>query len=478
MTISAIGWLNLSWLLLDLIIVVVLIPTILLQRRESGATLAWIMVILFIPFAGLIAFWLLGTTRLHIRRRKRRKVESLLAPEIQRLHVQAKDSAPPENAPKSLIYLARLFDGNGPLAGNQIEIFRSGQALFDHLQQAIDQATEHIHLEYYIWQPDTTGQRIRQALERAALRGVQIRLLVDDVGSRSAKRSFFSSLEIAGGQIKRFLPVNPLNRQITLNNRNHRKLVVIDGRQAFIGGMNIGDQYAATAEEPWFDLHACVHGPVVHSIQETFCQDWYHASSEDLASRNYFPPTDFSGPAYAQLLSSGPADERWRSIHTFIFAAINLAQKKVYIETPYFVPDQPILLALRTAALRGVDVRLLLPGRSDHPLVLYAGRSFQEELLEAGVRIFEMNNIMTHAKTMMIDDYLSLIGSANLDQRSFRLNFESNLCFMETSVTQRLEQDFLKLCYGAEEVGLQQRQSLPATKKLIESLCRVLSPLL
>ncbi|MGD8914221.1 MAG: PLDc N-terminal domain-containing protein [Candidatus Thiodiazotropha sp.] len=256
MTVSTIGWFNLSWLLLDFVIVAVLIPTILLQRRESGAPLAWIMVILFIPFAGLIAFWLLGTTRLHLRRRKRRKVESLLAPEIQRIQSHADYSFPPEDAPQSLIHLARKFDGTGPLAGNQIEIYRSGHALFDDLEEAID------------------------------------------------------------------------------------------GRQAFIGGMNIGDQYAAKAE-PWIDLHARVYGPVVHSIQEIFCQDWYHASAEDLVSRNYFPPADFSGPVHAQLLSSGPADERWRSIHTFIFAAINLAREKVFIETPYFVPDQPILLALR-----------------------------------------------------------------------------------------------------------------------------------
>jgi cardiolipin synthase len=477
MTISAIGWLNLSWLFLDLVIVAMLIPTILLQRRESGATLAWILTIFFIPFAGLIAFWLLGTTRLHLRRRKRRKVESRLAPEIQRLHAHAEYSTPPENIPQSLIHLAQQFDAAGPLAGNRIEIFRSGEALFDTFELATDRATQHIHLEYYTWQADATGQRIRDALVRASNRGVQVRLLVDDVGSRGIKRSFFSALERAGGKVEHFLPVNPLNRQIALNNRNHRKLVVIDGCQAFVGGMNIGDQYAAKAE-PWIDLHARVHGPVVHSIQETFCQDWYHASAEDLASRNYFPAADMSGSVHAQLLSSGPADERWRSIHIFIFAGINLAREKVFIETPYFVPDQPILLALRTAALRGVDVRLLLPGRSDHPLVLYAGRSFQEELLEAGVRIFELKNTMSHAKTMTIDGYLSIIGSANLDQRSFRLNFESNLYFMEASVTQQMEQDFLELCHSAEEIGLEQRQSLPATRKLIESLCRLLSPVL
>ncbi|MBW9257820.1 MAG: PLDc N-terminal domain-containing protein [Candidatus Thiodiazotropha sp. (ex. Lucinisca nassula)] len=157
MTISTPGWLNLSWILLDLAIVAILIPTILLQRRESGATLAWILVIVFIPFLGLLAFWLLGTTRLHLRRRKRRRIETRLAPEIQRLQAQAEHQSEPELAPQSLIQLARQFDGNGPLAGNRIEIFRSGQLLFDNLQQAIDKATQHIHLDYYIWQADSTG---------------------------------------------------------------------------------------------------------------------------------------------------------------------------------------------------------------------------------------------------------------------------------------------------------------------------------
>ncbi|MEJ2608713.1 MAG: cardiolipin synthase [Candidatus Thiodiazotropha sp.] len=477
MIISTTGWLNLSWIILDLAIVAILIPTILLQRRESGATLAWILVIVFIPFVGLIAFWLLGTTRLHLRRRKRHKVESLLAPEIEKLQTYTEQHTDPERAPQSLIHLARRFDGNGPLAGNQIEIFRSGQLLFNTLQMAIDHATQHIHLDYYIWQADSTGQRIRDALTRAADRGVEVRLLIDDVGSRAVKQLFFHPLQSAGGCIKRFLPVNPLNRQLALNNRNHRKLVIIDGNQAFIGGMNIGDQYAAKAG-PWIDLHAHVKGPVVYSIQETFCQDWFHATAEDLVSRDYFPALENIGSVHAQLLSSGPADERWKSIHLFIFSAITLAQQKVFIETPYFVPDQPILLALRTAALRGIDVRLLLPSQSDHPLVLHAGRSFQDQLLEAGVRIFELKNSMTHAKTMTIDGILSAIGSANMDQRSFRLNFESNLFFFNERITQQMEQDFLELCNVADEISLDHRRALPRSIKMIESVCRLLSPLL
>jgi cardiolipin synthase len=404
-------------------------------------------------------------------------VESLLAPEIKRLQAHAEYKAAPERADPSLIQLARQFDGYGPLASNRLEIFRSGQLLFNNLQFAIDQASQHVHLEYYIWQPDSTGKDIRDALVRAADRGVEVRLLIDDVGSRAVKQAFFQPLQSAGGCIERFLPLNPLNRHLALNNRNHRKLVVIDGDKAFIGGMNIGDQYADKAES-WLDLHARVEGPVVHSIQETFCQDWFHATAEDLVSRHYFPELQHYGPVHAQLLSSGPADERWRSIHLFIFSAITLAQQKVYIETPYFVPDQPILFALRSAALRGIDVRLLLPSRSDHPLVLHAGRSFQDQLLQAGVNIFELKNSMTHAKTLMIDGHLSTIGSANMDQRSFRLNFESNLFFFDEKITKQMEREFLNLCNSADKIKLDQRETLSRSRRMVESVCRVLSPLL
>jgi cardiolipin synthase len=464
-------------LILDLAIVAVLIPTILLQRRESGATLAWILVILLVPFLGLFAFWLIGTTRLHLRRRKRRRIESRLTPEIHRLQSQPPQRQVPECAPPSLIQLARNLDETGPQPGNQVLLIRQGEALFETLEATLDQARHHIHLIYYIWEPDRTGTRLRDALTRAAARGVQVRLLLDDVGSRRARRGFFTPLSEQGGCVARFLPVNPLNRQLALNNRNHRKIVVVDGAIGFIGGMNVGDLYAGLSR-PWLDLHARLEGPVVQSLQETFCQDWYHSAGEDLVNPAYFPRTSEPGDVWAQLLTSGPADERWRAIHTFLFAAINLARRRVWIETPYFVPDPPILMALQTAALRGVDVRLLLPGRSDHPLVLYAGRSFLNELLAAGVRVFELNHAMPHAKTATIDGYFSTLGSANMDQRSFRLNFEANAFLFAESVAQQLERDFLSLCAQAEEVTLEQRRRISRIRQLTESTCRVMAPLL
>ncbi len=467
----------LGWLLLDLVIIIVLIPTVILQRRESGATLAWMLIILLIPFIGLLAFWVFGTTRLQLRRRKRRRIETRLAPALHKIHMQSSASMPVADLPPSLLQLAEKLDEAGPLPDNEVTLLRDGSVAFDTLETAISQAHHHIHLVYYIWQPDSTGRRLCDALIRACKRGVKVRLLLDDVGSSSARQGFFRNLLLAGGQVERFLRINPLSRQLSLNNRNHRKIMVVDGEIGFTGSMNVGDVYAGLGE-PWRDLHARICGPVVHSLQEVFCQDWYHATAEELVNPAYFPQVKSGGNVWAQLLASGPADQRWRTIHTLLFAAINLAQQRVWIETPYFVPDSPIVMALQTAGLRGVDVRLLLPSKPDNTLVLHAGRSFLDELLAAGVRVFEVQDAMPHAKTVTIDRIFSSLGSANMDQRSFRLNFEANLFFYGEEVAGELERDFLSFCAQASEVTAKDRQQLSQYQRFVEGIGRVLAPLL
>lgn len=254
-------------------------------------------------------------------------------------------------------------------------------------------------------------------------------------------------------------------------------LVVVDGVIGFTGSMNVGDVYAGLGE-PWRDLHSRLSGPIVHSLQEIFCQDWFHATTEDLVSETYFPQPAVTDKVWAQLLASGPSDERWRAIHTLLFSAVNQARKRVWIETPYFAPDPPILMALQTAALSGVDVRLLLPSRSDHPMVLHAGRSYYPELLEAGVKIFEVQDAMPHAETVTIDSVFSTLGSANMDQRSFRLNFEANAFLFSVEIASEMEQNFLDFCRSAKEVTEANRHSISWSQRFTESICRVLAPLL
>ncbi|MDA3902604.1 MAG: cardiolipin synthase [Desulfuromusa sp.] len=471
------NWISLCLLFLHLSVITFLISKIILQRRESGATLAWILVIIFLPFLGMLAFWLLGTTRIRILRRKRHRAEQHLVPSLSRFRRQQKLSDTDELVASSLYSLAAKLDECGPQPGCDVEMYRDGSKALDALEQAINAAQEHIHLTYYTWEPDNTGRRFGQALTRAAGRGVEVRLLLDDVGSYSTKTSFFASLIAAGGEVARFLPLNLFSRQVSVNNRNHRKIVVIDGKIGFTGSMNIGDIYAGLSG-PWNDLHLRVSGRVVYELQGVFCQDWFHATGKDIATKEYFPPMHYHGDVCAHFLASGPSDERWRTIHTLLFVAINTALERVWIETPYFVPDPPITMALQTAALRGVDVRILLPNCSDHFLVDYAGRSFFDELIEAGVRIFKMDNIIPHAKTAVIDQVFSTAGSANMDQRSFRLNFEGNLFFFGKKIAAELGKDFLHQCQSAHEVTAEKRKKLSHTQRLQEGFARILAPLL
>ncbi len=472
-----VNWLGSGLVLLDLVIILLLVPRIILQKRESGATLAWILTIVFIPFLGLLAFWIFGTTRIRMRRRRRQRVEQKLALSLERIRRQQKLPRVREPLVRSIFSLTARLGGPAPRPGCSVSWFRDGGRAFDVLEEAIDRARHHVHLCYYIWEPDRTGTRMRDALVRAANRGVEVRLLLDDVGSLAAGRRFFAPLVEAGGRVARFLPVLPFRRRLTINNRNHRKIVVVDGREGFTGSMNVGDVYAGLAE-PWQDLHVAVRGPVVQDLQEVFCQDWYHATSEDLTTADYFPTVSAAGDLCTQFLASGPADERWRSIHTLLFAAINMAVERIWIETPYFVPDPPVAMALQTAALRGVDVRLLLPGRSDHPLVLRAGRSFFDELLVAGVRIFELHKRLPHAKTAVIDSIFCTVGSANMDQRSFRLNFEANLFLFDRRIASHLEKDFQQFCREATEVTGSHRQRLPLRERFAEGFAFILAPLL
>lgn len=464
-------------LLLHLLIIPFLISKVVLQRRESGATLAWILAIIFLPLVGVLAFWLIGTTRIRLLRRKRTRAEQHLVPSLGRLHQQQRLSERDELVVSSLYSLAAKLDECGPQPGCEVAMYREAGPAFAALEEAINHARESIHLSFYIWEADSTGRRFCQALTRAAQRGVEVRLLLDDVGCYLTKNAFFSELVAAGGEVARFLPLNLLSRQVVVNHRNHRKIVVIDGRTAFTGSMNIGDLYAGLAQ-PWSDLLVRVGGRVVYELQSVFCQDWYHAAGKDLTTEKYFPAPDISGDVCAHFLASGPSDERWRTIYTLLFVAINSAQQRVWIESPYFVPDPPILMALQAAALRGIDVRILLPQRSDHLWVDYAGRSFFDELLHAGVRIFVLDGTISHAKTVVVDEVFATAGSANMDQRSFRLNFEGNLMFFGRRIALELAEEFLRQSRTANELSLSDRAALSRRDRLKEGFARVLAPLL
>jgi cardiolipin synthase len=469
---------------------IALIPRILLERRESGATLAWVLAIIFFPYIGALLFWAIGSRRIRFRRKRRARAEAAVAPG---LAASTRCVVPFETAARvaevnalaeparSLAHLADRL-GKPASSGNAVELLVDAEATYASIDAAIRAAKNHVHVEYYIWRDDEAGRALRDSLVQAARSGIEVRVLVDDVGARSANTRFWKPLLLAGGRVARFLPVNLLARRLVLNNRNHRKIVVVDGTTAFTGGINVGDEYLGRDPRvgPWRDTHLRVEGPAALRLQEVFVEDWFHATGDDLTARKYFPDPAPRGELMVQVLASGPDDGRAHAIATIHFAALTLARERAWLTTPYFVPDRALTAALCTAALRGVDVRLLLPGKVDEPIILPAARSFYPELLENGVQIFEYDPAsMLHAKTATVDGCWSTVGSANLDLRSFYLNFETNAVVYGSAFAKELERVFERDLGHARRVERSEfGRHRPWSQRTFEGLARLLSPLL
>ncbi len=462
-----------------------IIVRVLLQQREASATLAWILIIVFLPFLGVALFFLIGRPR--VRRRTRKRLRSRDALERGPGHLPYRDSGcdlvVPEsempNLPRIISRVATCVNDTPPLQGNRTEVFIDTDLAYDRMEAAIRSARHHVHMMSYIYRDDLAGRRFRDLLIEKAREGVEVRLLVDAVGSHHLDSGFFLPLQNAGGKYAEFMPVLPLRPHWRPNLRNHRKILVTDGRVGFAGGLNIGDEYQGRKKKyaPWRDTHMRAEGPAAWRLQEIFAEDWFFATDEDLIDSRYFPDLRPAGEDLIQVVESGP-DQPYETIHTVFFTAITEAQKRVYITTPYFVPDAAVLMALKTASWRGVDVRVLLPGKSDLKLIQMAGRSYHQELLEAGVKLYEHRPGMLHAKTMVVDRNWATVGSANMDIRSFRLNFEVNLLVSSSNFAARMETIFKQDIIGARELTLEETQNKSRPTRFIESICRMLSPVL
>lgn len=424
-----------------------LLPRVVLSRRDSAATLSWILVLVFLPLIGLILFWAFGERRLKRFVGKRRsailQIDRVIGTERGRRAKQPEDVFP--KADRDIIDITTKLCDSPPFAGNQILQFSDPDAATERMLASIDAARDHVHFEVYQFKSDESGRVFREKLISAAKRGVKVRLLIDDVGSLWTPKSFFNPIREAGGEVATFLPVNPLRGLYHANLRNHRKILIIDGKVAYTGGLNVGDEYGGPRKRrfgPWRDTHSELRGPAVAAMQDVFLEDWFFITNHEIELNSAFPKLQNEGDVTVHIVPSGP-DADWEVIHHAIFTTITKAADHIYLTTPYFVPDRALLVALQTAALRGVDVRLLLPARSDHVLVRAAGHFHYQELLRAGVRIFEYTQGMLHAKTVEVDGRWATIGSANLDLRSFRLNFEINIVIYGAPAAQELKTTFL-----------------------------------
>jgi cardiolipin synthase len=478
--------------------VVIISGFLLLERRRPAATLAWLFALVFLPVAGLLAYVLIGRRR--VRRRRRVRARRGVNPTDATRHMANIESSP-EDLPEPMRGLVRMAvrTAAAPLRhADSVEVLHDPAAAFEAMEQAIESAEHRIHLEFYIWRGDETGDRLIQLLAARAEAGVKVRLLHDDFGSLGTSREHFRPLIEAGGEVAAF---GRLRFRLRLARsraqfRNHRKLLNVDGRIGFVGGINVGNEYRGTDRHGrrWNDMLVRFDGDAVLSTEAIFLEDWLTATRELLELDTDLPKADASGvalrerpdtPAQStgpllQIIPSGPDVSLVPTIATQFAGAIGSAQSRVWIATPYFVPDEPLAVLLRTAALRGVDVRILVPAaeNNDSRLVALAARSYFDELLAAGCRIFEFLPGMLHAKYVVVDDCVSAIGSANMDVRSFYINYEITAMFYDAPVTRDVAEVFERDLTESREVGRAQRTALPTPVRLAEATARLLSPLL
>lgn len=472
------GWLAavLSFLAHDFI-VICLIPTVLLRRKEPAATTAWIFAILLMPFIGAVAFLAFGNDRMAkqagARQERKRRVRTSL-PRIMT------DIGSPI-AVKGQLQLYKLLENVNVLPvlmGNQVEVFQDMNVNYARQLQAIEAAKHHIHIEYYIFQQDTIGHRFRDALMAAAKRGVEVRFLYDAVGSMGLTRSFLRKMRESGIEVAPFIPFNLLTRRWIFNFRNHRKILVVDGKFGFLGGANIGEEYLGQGSAgDWADTHLAITGPAVNHLQRVFAEDWAFASSQQLTKGEYYPRLHQTGDVIAQIVPGGP-DQEVPVYKQLYFSAVTNAVEKIRITTPYFVPTEATLLALTSAARRGVDVRVLVPNRSTHTFVKLASESYYEDLLEAGVKIYEFDRGFLHSKVVTVDNRWSVAGTANFDNRSMVLNFEIGIALYDVHLTLQLDKAFDENLKHSTQLDLEQWRNRSLLKRTVQSFARLFSSIL
>jgi cardiolipin synthase A/B len=475
----------LFWLVLALILFVFQIATILLlEFRHPSKTVAWLMILFIFPIIGFVMYYFLAkeyTNRRTVRRKGQRVLGELRRDlnHKARLAQEMNELPNPEIRREDRLFALLHNIPSSPITKcNEVEVFSETEEAFASILEAMERAQKHIHLEYYTIRADDIGRRFQRLLIEKARQGVEIRLIYDGVGSYELDQGYIKPLRDAGVFTYCFLPPLVAFFDKRANYRNHRKIVVVDGQVGFLGGINIGDEYLGKNPKlsPWRDTHLRLEGDAVYYLQHTFLTDWGFVSGESLASSEYFPEHECQGDEHVQIVSSGP-DTAWAPILEVYLGTIGAAKKHIYIATPYFIPDSSVNMALKTAAVSGVDVRILLPGVTDSQLVYLASMSYVTELLQSGVRFYRYKKGFMHAKVMLVDRMLASVGTANMDMRSFFSNFEINALLFDSKSISRLEQDFLRDFGNSEEILLESFERRPRVQRIKEVLARLLSPL-
>lgn len=472
---------------------------LILENRDPSKTLIWVLIFMLFPVIGIFIYAILGRNIRKIKMNKAYKIANNMKKEnllfnldemkelAQGQSSMIKEGIIPndEYTDFRVLNIVNLLLNIGifPFTiNNKVEVYVDGNEKFNNLIKDIQNAKDHIHLEYFIIKDSKIAQIIKDELIKKSKSGVKIRIIYDDVGCWRFwfHRNFFNEMKANNIDIRPYLKGKitiPIGGMI--NYRNHRKIVVIDGKIGYTGGINIGDEYMGKSKKfgYWRDTHIKIEGTSVYMLQMIFLTDWYYNTKEIIFEEKLFPKLEAKGNSMIQIVASGP-DSDWESIHYAYFYAICQAKKSIYIETPYFIPDESLLKALKCAALSGVELIILFPKIADHKIVNTASYSYFQEILESGGKVYLYDKGFLHSKIIIIDDFVASTGSANMDLRSFKLNFEVNAFIYDKQIIEDIKEDFMNDLKDSEELDKNKFEDRKMTTKIKESISRLFSPIL
>ena len=452
---------------------------VLMDNGQPAKTMAWIMVLIFLPVVGFVLYFFFGRNTRKERMISQRSLDQLTKRSMLEFAEQKDLKIPDEQEA-----LVKLFTNQNwalPFKDNEVDIFTNGYDFFHSLLRDIGKAKHHVHIDSYIFNDDALGYMVSDELIEKAQQGVEVRVIYDDVGCWNVKSDFFERMREAGIEVHAFMPVKFPAFTGKVNYRNHRKLCVVDGKTGYIGGMNIATRYIqGRSGRAWRDTHLRIRGGAVYGIQRAFLVDWYFVDRTLISNRRFYPDVSekIRNDCLIQIVTSSPISP-WPDIMQGYVRILLQAKHYVYMETPYFLPTEPVMFAMRTAALAGVDVRLMIPYKTDAKLVEWASRSYVTQTVESGVKVYLYKAGFNHSKLLVSDDALCTVGSTNIDFRSFENNFESNAFIYDVQMARRLKEVFLQdvresvLLEDVKDLG-----HLTFIQHLWESLVRLVSPLL
>lgn len=461
------------------------ITIIFMERKNIAATWAWLMVLSILPGIGFVLYLVLGYSPhkekiFKLKNEEDKALQKILSESKEMLRKTTTFNDPIMVKYKDMMTLHLNSSYSIFTENNDVEIFIDGNDKFNALLEDIKNAKHHIHMVYYIIRDDELGNRVINALTEKAREGVEVRFLYDEIGCRTLKKKFFKELKAAGGKVAPFFPSFFRLINLKINYRNHRKIAVIDGKVGYVGGFNIGDEYLGKDKKfgYWRDTHLKIQGDAINLLQVRFVLDWRYATNEDIQlSNKYFFRNDTSGDVGIQIVSSGP-DSDWQQIKYGYVKMISSAKESIYIQTPYLILDESISEALKIAALSGVDVRVMVPNKPDHPFIYWATLSNIGELLKFNVKTYEYTKGFLHSKTVIVDEKISSVGTANLDIRSFKLNFEVNSFIYDSKISKQLSEVFFNDINDCKEITLEKYNNRSIIVRFRESISRLLSPIL